>query len=212
MPAPNKNAIGHTCLAIALAAAAIAAALWYAGAHAAPTGAVAHAAAPVATQADCPWPATTPLTTVITWEPYTWAIASHGVTITFGPNYLFGDQQVIVTFAPQCEAAPVASALIASYPFSLTAAYLNGAPVSFGNDYEIALHYDSAYIGEIDEETLRFYYYDTLAPSKGWLAQSSTVDPVHDLAECTTRQTGLFALGGYHARVFLPLLLRAGGP
>ena len=213
MPAPPKNATCHTVAAIALAAAATIALLWYAGEQASSVQAMAVLPRPELSAdrdvAPCPWSSTTPVTTVLTNQPYTWTIPLHDVTVTFRFNTLPGPKAAIMSFTPQCEGIEIDPFLTTSYYFRLEGVFDDGAAVSL-NDYEIALHYDPAYLGGAEEHTLQFYYYfEAPPPLDDWLLQDSTVDVAHDTAACTTRQTGLFALGGNDTeRVYLPLVLR----
>ena len=212
MPAQNKHLTGRAIVAIALAGAAIAALLWWTGEQTGSAEAMTRATsrAPRANGdvLPCPWSSTAPVTTVLTNQPLTWTISLHDVTVTFYLNTLFGPYEAIMTFTPQCEGAEIDPLLDSSYYFRLEGAYLDGRPVSL-QDYRIALTYDPANLGDVEEQTLALYYYDDFAGNDVWLVQDSTVDAVHDTIACTTNETGLFALGGNDAKhVYLPLVLR----
>jgi hypothetical protein len=86
MAAPSKNAIYGPIVTVALAQAL--------------TRPASPASIAIEAPAPCPWTSTTPITTVLTREPYTWAIATQGVTITFHSNSLSSNLEATMTFAP----------------------------------------------------------------------------------------------------------------
>ena len=74
------------------------------------------------------------------------------------------------------------------------------------SDYEIALQYDPSELSCAKEHSLRMYNFDVFFGD--WMPETTSVDTGNKIVNCTTRQTGQFALGGYSDQMFLPTVLR----
>lgn len=166
------------------------------------------------------WVSTTPVTTVLSSNGYqVWPISQYGVTITFYENSvpldlgLFPELKdsvvplqvtAIFTFTPQ-ENVSLAQGLTSAYVFNLEGRYSWGGPVSM-NNVDIALQYNEDDLEGIIEHTLRFYHYDSFA--RAWGVQPGSLDSSSNVIECTTDETGLFAVAGTRFQLFLPIAFK----
>ena len=150
------------------------------------------------------WSSTTPVTTTVVGATgAVWPIQGHPVTVTFPAASFIGT--AIFTFTPQTgdSSGPLARSF---YFLDLRGVNtVNGDPVSVG-EYEIALQYDPSELGGAQEHSLGMYNFDVFYGR--WVLETTFVGTAENTVYCTTRQTGLFALGGYSDQAFLPAVLR----
>jgi hypothetical protein len=152
------------------------------------------------------WTSTEPVTTlVIGGEPQEWVISQYGVTVTFYENSIAG-QAAIFTFTPKTGVPSNFPVAPTPYFFDLSGewAYPSDGEVSLYHEIGIALAYKEADLGGIEESGLQVFNYRF----KEWMNTGATVNVTENLISWETNYTGLFAVGGYRFRTFLPAVFR----
>jgi hypothetical protein len=149
------------------------------------------------------WTSTEPVTTYVTGgEPQEWVISQYGVTVTFYENSVSGD--AIFTFTPKTGTPSNFPVAPTSYFFDLSGRYPGAGEVSLYHEIGIALAYKEADLGGIEESSLQAFNYRF----KQWVNTGATVNVTENLISWETNYTGLFAVGGYRFRTFLPAVFR----
>ncbi len=211
MQAQRKAAIHRLVLATGIALIALAVLLWWSGREAPDAHAAAREPQTVsqATWSDfgVAWASMTPTHTTVTHDGKVWEIAENGITITFFFNSLALGTTATFTFTPE-SGYELDPPLLGSYFFHLdgTLDWNPELPVSLNEPYSITLHYQESETAGAQEQSLSFYHYESLG--EVWNAQASTVDTTQNVVECASLQIGLFGLGGYRYRHFIPLVMR----
>jgi hypothetical protein len=151
-------------------------------------------------------------TPIVTKAGYVWSIDENDITITFQQNTVFGpgDPKAVFTFTP-LSGYEFPPPLLGSYVFQLEGQYDWGGSISVGTPYSIALHYQVSSLNGASEDSLQFYYQyiESSPPMTRWVpVENSTVHPEQNLIECSTNETGAFAVGGYAFQTYIPFVLK----
>jgi hypothetical protein len=201
----------HLVLVIGLGLAAVAGLLWWMNCRAAAVQASARSLVATTSPIEdsgiaVSWASTTPYSTVLDDESQTWPITEHHVTVTFSANSIGENSIAVFTFTPQTSPT-VPPMSLSSYFYDLSGVFSGtDIRVSLKADYDIVLQYDPSELGDVEENTLRFYNFDVFW--NRWEQQATSIDVDNNTVSCTTRQTGQFALAGYGYQVFLPIVVR----
>jgi hypothetical protein len=151
------------------------------------------------------WASTEPVTTYVTGGvPQEWVISQYGVTVTFYENSINGN--AIFTFTPRTGAPSNFPVAPTPYFFDLSGewAYPSDGEVSLYHEIGIALGYKEADLGGIEESSLQLFNFRF----KEWVNTGATVNVTANQISWETNYTGLFAVGGYRFRTFLPTAFR----
>ena len=217
------NAVRRLALVIGLASVMVALLLWWADGRA-PSDAAAHAPESfdvgsltepfVATRygdVSAAWGVTHPVTAWVSDGDFVWHISDYGVTVTFFTNSFNWELGAVFTFTPQTEPEFSPPLIGTPYFFRLYGTYKSypgseGGEVSLGgNGIRVEMAYDPDGIFGIQEHSLRVFHYAW----GEWWDEGATIDLATDRVWWRTRRLGKFRMGGYGARLFLPMVPRS---